>query len=124
MIMTLKRSQPDKANPAQLTFSPLRFKHSRSLVTVAEVADALGIGDQHVRDLVECRELGAAPINQSTERQHVRILRYTVDAWFLEQWFDQHGTEYPFNNSEEITFWRQHLRDKRAADARTQEANQ
>lgn len=113
-----------KIDPAaQLTFSALTFKHSRALLTINETAEALGTSPNHIRELVDRTELGAAPINDaSAERSHVRILRYTVEAWFLEQWFSRHGTEYPVANSEDVSFWRNHLRTRRAADLKLTEA--
>lgn len=112
--MTLPSPKRDKPGSGQLAFSPLPFKHSRSHLTIKDVAEVLGVAANHVRDLLDEGELQAAPINHNAQREHVRLLRSSVEAWWLEQWFLRNGKEYPFNNSEEIAHWRRELRARRA----------
>jgi hypothetical protein len=100
---------------AQLSFSPLPFGHSRPHVRLDEVAKVLGVTNRHALDLLESDEFRGIPINDSdtVKRVHMRILRSTVEAWWLERWLQTHGEEYPFQNSPEHTWWRQKLREKR-----------
>lgn len=56
------------------------FPHTRQVVRVDEVANALAIGEQQVRNLIDCGELAALPINDEPNpvRQHMRVLRASV----------------------------------------------
>lgn len=107
--MTLKRSHVPQS-PAQFAFSPL-FAHSRPNVAPEEISKALGISGQQVRDLIESDVFARIPIGDNPHvRKHVRVLRCTVEAWWLEQYLLEHGEEFPWPNSTEITVWREKLR--------------
>lgn len=101
-----------KDPPAQFASSPLHFGHSRPNVTPIEAANALGISHQQVRDLADAGAFAAVEIgDQTTTRQkHLRILRFTIDAWWLEQYLLRHGEEFPWTNTPEIIQWRLKLR--------------
>ncbi len=74
--MTRPRATP---SPDQFQTDWL-FPHTRQVVRVDEVAKALAIGEQQVRDLIDVGELSALPINDEPDpvRQHMRVLRASV----------------------------------------------
>ena len=56
------------------------FPHTRQVLRIDEVANALAISEQQVRDLIDVGELSALPINDEPDpvRQHMRVLRASV----------------------------------------------
>lgn len=111
--MPPRSHKPALPDPAQFTFSPL-FPHSRPNVSPEEISKALGITGQQVRDLIESNVFARVPIgdNPNALRKHVRVLRCTVEAWWLEKYFGEHGEEFPWPNPHEVTVWRQLLRSR------------
>ena len=107
---------PQLASESQLTLSPL-FAHNRPSVSPVEAARALGISDQQARDLVEAGELRAFPIGDqagTASRKHMRILRSSVEAFFLERYASQNGEEFPLVNSPEVTAMRVAIRARQS----------
>lgn len=107
------RSKSNGTDPAQFVFLPL-FGHSKPSVTPVEAAKVLGITDQQVRDLIEAGVFAAVPIGDdpNPRRKHFRILRCTVEAYWLERYLSERGEEFPWLNSQEVTAWRAKLRER------------
>ena len=102
-----------KVPEAQLTLSPL-FAHSRGMVSPVETARALGITDQQVRDLVEAGLLKAISIgDKPAKRDHIRIIRSSVEAMFLERYLEKNGEEFPLLNSAEVAAMRQTIKEQK-----------
>jgi hypothetical protein len=91
--------------------SPL-FAHSRFAVTALETAAVLRVCDQQVLNLVADRALVGFSVGAgaSSERQHLRLVRGGVDAFFMERFLLQNGVEYPAENSLLVRLLRQQLR--------------
>jgi hypothetical protein len=90
-------------------------------VTPAEAAAALGISLQQVHDLCEAGHLRGFAIGDqltAARRQHLRLLRSSVEALFLERYLAQNGVEFPLVNSAEVTAMRQQLRQQQVPNAK------
>lgn len=104
-----------KSSETQFAFSPI-FTHNRPNVDCAEAAKALGVTDQHVRDLYDCGAFAGVDVaDQSGTRRSLRLLKFTVEAWWLEKFAHEKGWEYPWENSPQITWWRKKLRELSAS---------
>ena len=118
---------------SQLTLSPL-FAHSRPSVSPAEVARALAVCPNQVRALVDAGLLFAFDISDrdrpstlesqpSTIRRHVRLLRASVDAYWLEAFLETNGCEYPLVNSAEVAALRSLIRQRRSLNSQLSTIN-
>jgi hypothetical protein len=116
---------PRPSSQGQLAVSAL-FAHNRPVVTPVQAAQALAISEQQVGDLIEAGELFAFGISTGTPsrraRQHFRIMRASVEAFWLENYLQQNGWEYPVVNSPEVQVMRAKLRALRS-DGRSQRAS-
>lgn len=104
------------ANPAQFETTWL-FPHCKESLRPDEVALALGLKDpRQVLDLCEAGyfiavPIGDAPVHQQ-QRQHRRIARFSVEAWYLNRLEDQGLPLPPIKENPQIAWWREQLRKK------------
>lgn len=104
--------------PAKLLANWL-FPHSRPVVKPGEVEFALAMSDEQVRAHVDQGNFVAAPINdQPAMREHLRIMRWSVEAWWLNQLEDK-GTPLQVGQTQEVTWWRGELRRFKAGSSRS-----
>jgi hypothetical protein len=84
------------------------------LVEVAEAATALKVSEQHLRDLIDRGFILAVPIgdNPHSRREHLRVVRYSVEAWYLERVAQRNGVSVPYHESPEVSYWRAQLRQR------------
>jgi excisionase family DNA binding protein len=87
-------------------------------MTIQQVAAALGIRDEQVRNLIDKGELSAFQINDKPKviRRHLRIARFSVLAFWYERLLSE-GTDMPFPQSREVLLWRNSLRIARGLPA-------
>lgn len=86
--MTLPKPVTVADRPQQAEFDWL-FPHMRQVLTVAETARAMAVGEQQVRDLVDAGRLEAFGIGDAPERKqerkHLRIWRPSVVRYIAER---------------------------------------
>lgn len=101
-----------KPNPKQFETTWL-FPHCKEVVRIDEVARALAMCDEQVRAHIQEGNFLAAPINDQADaqRKHLRILRFSVEAWWLNKLEDQ-GASPPFTPNPQVLWWRDELRRK------------
>jgi len=89
------------------------FPHTRQVLTVQEVALAFCMSDNQVRALIDEQKFVATPINDQTkvERQHLRLERWSVVAWKLNQLEDQE-IHLPIKENAQVKWWRTELRKR------------
>jgi hypothetical protein len=101
-----------KPNPDQFEFDGLfHYSQAKQNLTIQEVATALGVREQQVRDYLDAGLLVSIPINDKEEviREHHRIARYSVVAFYLERAAER-GIEPPVQQSLLVLWWRNQLR--------------
>ncbi|HOW64870.1 MAG TPA: helix-turn-helix domain-containing protein [Candidatus Paceibacterota bacterium] len=107
-----KPTSPTQAASTKLDLA--LFNHSRHLVEIQEAASALKISEQHVRDLIDRGDILAVPIGDhpNPRREHLRVVRYSVEAWYLERSAARNGISIPYRETEEVSYWRAQLRQR------------
>lgn len=114
LIMT----KPAKSSPAQFETTWL-FPHVKEVVRPDEVAVALNINVRQVLHLCEAGYFVEAPIGDAPlkdqVRKHRRIMRFSVEAWWLNRMEDASGTIPPVTENPQIKWWREELRRRELA---------
>ncbi|HEX7861040.1 MAG TPA: MerR family transcriptional regulator [Verrucomicrobiae bacterium] len=106
----------NKPTPDQFEFDGLfLFSQAKQNLTIQEVAAALGVRDTIVRDYLDEGLLVSGAINdkQTVVREHQRIARFSVVAFWRERLAEK-GNEPPFHQSPQVLWWREELRKKRS----------
>ena len=93
------------------------FSHVRPVVTIGEVSLALQITSEQVRSHIEEQNFYAAPINDAQpnarKREHMRIMRFSVEAWWILGLQDKAQPVPPITITAEHVWWIEQLKAKR-----------
>ncbi len=108
---------PPKAttSPDQFEFDGLFvFSQGKQNLTIAEVCEALGMSTVQVRKHVDLGNFVAYPIGDqaAAQREHLRLTRYSVVAWWREEQLKRQQAEPPFYQSVQVLWWREQLRKR------------
>jgi hypothetical protein len=95
------------------------FPHLKETVRPDEVALVCSMSVDQVAAHVECGNFVAVPINDqptserqgAKRREHRRIMRFSVEAWWLNRLAEQ-GVTMPVQETPQIKWWREELRKK------------
>lgn len=106
-----------KANPDQFEFDGVFvFSQGKQNLTIREVAAGVGISERQVRDLLDTGVFVNASISDKpqteVQRDHVRIARFSVVAWWRERQLEK-GIALPYRDTPEIAWWRDELRKQK-----------
>lgn len=93
----------------EIQFPAPWFKHDRPRLSVAECACAAGCDEKIIRGLVDSGVLVAAKAGEGALRDHLRLERYSVEAWLLNGLEDA-GHKPPIHQGPLVVWWRAELR--------------
>lgn len=104
-------------DPAQLKMNWL-FPHFKPSLRPDEVAAVCGMSVDQVVAHCDCGNFASVEINDNplaekagtAKRKHRRILRFTVEAWWLNK-LEAEGIDLPVEQSQELVHWRERLKN-------------
>src|SRR5262245_39532900 len=87
--------------PASASRCPLFLLPDGSQLKRQVVAKALNINEETVTTLIDEGKLSAVNISdrRDQKRNHLRIQKFTVVAWWLENFFQESGVEFPYDQT-------------------------